>query len=65
MVMCVSPWCVLTLDLCEVLQYGTPVPRFGWRGTGTLKRNLVNVVEGHSHPVPLEHTHTKKDYCKS
>jgi len=54
--MCVSPWCVLTLDLYEVLQCGTPVPQSGWRGTGILKRSLVNVVEGHSHPVPLEHT---------
>jgi hypothetical protein len=57
-----SPWCVLTLDLCEVLQCGTPVPQFGWRGTGILKRNLVNVVEGHSHPVPLKH---KNISCKS
>ena len=52
--MCLSACCVLTLDLCEVLQCGTPVPQFGLRGTGILKRNLVNVVEGHSHPVPLK-----------
>lgn len=57
-----STCCVLTLDLYEVLQCGTPVPQFGWRGTGILKRNLVNVVEGHSHPVPLKH---KNISCKS